>query len=165
MRFASPHGCRVCAGLARADACPCSTHPGASAGRLAGGGEAQEAACGGSKVANPAILSRLPGPVLAVCLQDCKVSTLGRALHRLDQAQATYRAAARNKWQFAAVAKLRLSRGCEVCRKSAALHARAALGVRNKESIACHYESIAQALDVTIMLNSISRRARPGLTQ
>ena len=121
MRFASPHGCRVCAGLARADVCPCSTHPGASGGSLAGGGEAQEAACGGSKVANPAILSRLPGPVLAVCLQDCKVSTLGRALHRLDQAQATYRAAARNEWQFAAVAKLRLSRGCEVCRKSAAL--------------------------------------------
>ena len=83
--------------------------------QAAGGGEAQEAACGGSKVANPAILSRLPGPVLAVCLQDCKVSTLGRALHRLDQAQATYRAAARNEWQFAAVAKLRLSRVAARC--------------------------------------------------
>ena len=35
-----------------------------------GGGEAQEAACGGSKVAIPAILSRLPDPVLAVRLQD-----------------------------------------------------------------------------------------------
>ena len=130
MRFASPHGCRVCAGLARADACPCSTHPGASGGRLAGGGEAQEAACGGSKVANPAILSRLPGPVLAVCLQDCKVSTLGRALHRQDQAQATYRAAARNEWQFAAVAKLRLSRGCEVCRKSAAIYLKIKINAR-----------------------------------
>jgi len=122
LRFASPHGCRVCAGLARADVFPCSTHPGASGGSLAGGGEAQEAACGGSKVANPAILSRLPGPVLAVCLQDCKVSTFGRALHRLDQAQAAYRAAARNEWQLAAVAKLRFLRGCEVCRNSAALY-------------------------------------------
>jgi len=46
-----------------------------------GGGEAQEAACGGSKVAMHAILSRLPDPVLAVRLQDCKVSTFGRALH------------------------------------------------------------------------------------
>ena len=98
--------------------------------QAAGGGEAQEAACGGSKVANPAILSRLPGPVLAVCLQDCKVSTLGRALHRLDQAQATYRAAARNKWQFAAVAKLRLSRGCEVCRKSAAIYLKIKINAR-----------------------------------
>ena len=70
-----------------------------------------------SKVANHAILSRLPGSVLAVCLQDCKVSvsTFGRALHRQDQAQAAYRAAARNEWQLAAVAKLRLSRGCERC--------------------------------------------------
>ena len=143
MRFASPHGCRVCAGLARSDACPCSTHPGASAGRLAGGGEAQEAACGGSKVANPAILSRLPGPVLAVCLQDCKVSTLGRALHRLDQAQATYRAAARNKWQFAAVAKLRLSRGCEVCRKSAAIYLKIKINARRAAPLnrVCHIYS------------------------
>ena len=70
----------------------------------------EEAACGGSKVANPAILSRLPGPVLTVCLQYCKVSTFGRALHRLDQTQAAYRAAARHEWQLAAVAKLRLSR-------------------------------------------------------
>ena len=38
--------------------------------------------CGGSKVAIPAILSRLPDPVLAVRLQDCcKVSPFGRALH------------------------------------------------------------------------------------
>ena len=143
MRLASPHGCRVCAGLARSDACPCSTHPGASGGRLAGGGEAQEAACGGSKVANPAILSRLPGPVLAVCLQDCKVSTLGRALHRLDQAQATYRAAARNKWQFAAVAKLRLSRGCEVCRKSAAIYLKIKINARRAAPLnrVCHIYS------------------------
>ena len=48
-----------------------------------GGGEAQEAACGGGKVAIPAILTRLPGPGHAVRLQDCEVSTFGRALHRL----------------------------------------------------------------------------------
>ena len=53
-----------------------------------GGGEAQEAACGGGKVAIPAILTRLPDPGHAVRLQDCKVSTFGRALHRLDQVQA-----------------------------------------------------------------------------
>ena len=64
-----------------------------------------------SKVANHAILSRLPGSVLAVCLQDCKVSvsTFGRALHRLDQVQAAWWAAARHWWQFAAVAKSRFS--------------------------------------------------------
>ena len=61
-----------------------------------GGGEAQEAACGGGKVAIPAILTRLPGPGHAVRLQDCKVSTFGRALHRLDQVQAAWRAAARH---------------------------------------------------------------------
>jgi hypothetical protein len=32
-----------------------------------------------------------------------------------------YRAAARNEWQLGAVAKLRFSRGCEVCPKSAAI--------------------------------------------
>ena len=85
-----------------------------------------------SKVANHAVLSRLPGSVLAVCLQDCKVSvsTFGRALHRLDQAQAAYRAAARNEWQLAAVAKLRLSRGCEVCRKSAAIYLKIKINAR-----------------------------------
>ena len=78
-----------------------------------GGGEAQEAACGGSKVAIPAILSRLPDPVLAVRLQDCKISTFGRALPHLDQAQAACRAAARHGRQFSAVAKLRYSAyGC-----------------------------------------------------
>ena len=41
-----------------------------------GGGEAQEAACGGVKVAIPAILTRLPDPGHAVRLQDCR---LGRA--------------------------------------------------------------------------------------
>ena len=46
-----------------------------------GGGEAQEAACGGGKVEIPAILTRLPDPGHAVRLQDCKVSTFGRALH------------------------------------------------------------------------------------
>ena len=97
------------AGLARADVYSCPTPPRASGGSSAGGGEAQEAACGGSKVAIPAILSRLPGPLLAVRLQDCKVSTFGRALHRLDQAQAAYRAAARHGRQFDAVAKSRLS--------------------------------------------------------
>ena len=61
-----------------------------------GGDEAQEAACGGGKVVIPAILTRLPGPGHAVRLQDCKVSTFGRALHRLDQVQAVWRAAARH---------------------------------------------------------------------
>jgi hypothetical protein len=69
----------------------------------------QEAACGGGKVAIPAILTRLPDPGRAVRLQDCKVSTFGRALHRLDQVQAAWRAAARHWWQFAAVAKSRFS--------------------------------------------------------
>ena len=78
-----------------------------------GGGEAQEAACGGGKVAIPAILRRLPGPRHAVRLQDCKISTFGRALHHLDQAQAACRAAARHGRQFSAVAKLRYSAyGC-----------------------------------------------------
>merc|ERR1712086_554007 len=67
-----------------------------------GGGEAQEAACGGGKVAVPAILTRLPDPGHAVRLQDCKVSTLGRALHRLDQVQAAWRAPGR--WAAAAAA-------------------------------------------------------------
>jgi hypothetical protein len=40
-----------------------------------GGSEAQKAACGGGKVAIPAILTRLPDPGRAVRLQDCKVST------------------------------------------------------------------------------------------
>ena len=61
-----------------------------------GGGEAQEAACGGGKVAIPAILTRLPDPGHAVRLQDCKVSTFGRALHQLDRVQAAYWAAARH---------------------------------------------------------------------
>ena len=72
-----------------------------------GGGEAQEAACGGGKVAIPAILTRLPDPGHAVRLQDCNVSTFGRALHRPDQVQAAWRAVARHWWQFAAVAKSR----------------------------------------------------------
>ena len=72
-----------------------------------GGGEAQEAACGGGKVAIPAILTRLPDPGHAVRLQDCKVSTFGRALHHLNQVQAAWRAAARHWWQFAKVAKSR----------------------------------------------------------
>ena len=72
-----------------------------------GGGEAQEAACGGGKVAIPAILTRLPDPGHAVRLQGCKVSTFGRALHRLDQVQAAWRPATRHWWQFAKVAKSR----------------------------------------------------------
>ena len=56
----------MCAGLARADVYSCPTPPRESGGSSVGGGEAQEAACGGSKVAIPAILSRLPDPVLAV---------------------------------------------------------------------------------------------------
>ena len=101
----------MCAGLARADVFPHPTHPEASGSSLAGGGEAQGAACSGSKVAIPAILSRLPDPGLAVRSEDCKVSRFGRALHRLDQAQAAYRAAARHGRQFAAVAKWRLWNG------------------------------------------------------
>ena len=104
---------RVCAGLARADVYSCPTPPRASGGSSVGGGGAQEAACGGSKVAIPAILSRLPDPVLAVRLQECKVSWFGRALHHLDQAQSACRAAARHGRRFSAVAKLRCSaRGC-----------------------------------------------------
>ena len=61
-----------------------------------GGGEAQKAACGGGKDAIYAILTRLSDPGHAVRLQDCTVLTLGRALHRLDQVQATWRAAARH---------------------------------------------------------------------
>ena len=72
-----------------------------------GGGEAQEAACGGGKVEIPAILTRLPDPGHAVRLQDCKISTFGRALHHPDQVYAAWRAAARLWWQFAEVAKSR----------------------------------------------------------
>ena len=61
----------------------------------------------GGEVAISAFLTRLPDPGHAVRLQDCKVSTFGRALHRLDQVQAAWRAAARHWWQFAKVAKSR----------------------------------------------------------
>ena len=77
-----------------------------------GGGEAQKAACGGGKVAIYAILTRLSDPGHAVRLQDCKVSTLGRALDHLDQVQAAWRATARHWWQFAAVAKSGFSPRC-----------------------------------------------------
>jgi len=52
-------------------------------------------------------VARLPDHGHAVRLQDCKISTFGRALHRLDQVQAAWRAAARHWWQFAKVAKSR----------------------------------------------------------
>ena len=46
-------------------------------------------------------------------LTGWKISTFGRALHHLDQAQAACRAAARHGRQFSAVAKLRYSAyGC-----------------------------------------------------
>ena len=61
----------------------------------------------GGEVAISAFLTRLPDPGHAVRLQDCNVSTFGRALHRLDQVQAAWRAPARHWWQFAAVAKSR----------------------------------------------------------
>ena len=61
----------------------------------------------GGEVAISAFLTRLPDPGHAVRLQDCKVSTFGRALHRLDQVQAAWGAAARHWWQFAKVAKSR----------------------------------------------------------
>ena len=79
----------------------------------------QEAACSRAAAiqsrALPAILTRLPprqpDPGRAVRLQDCKVSTFGRALHRLDQVQAAWRAAAAAfvADQFAVVAKSRFS--------------------------------------------------------
>ena len=55
--------------------------------------------------------TRQPDPGRAVRLQDCKVSTFGRALHRLDQVQAAWRAAAAAfvADQFAVVAKSRFS--------------------------------------------------------
>ena len=43
----------------------------------------------------------------AVRLQDCKVTTFGRALHRLDQVRVAWRAAERHWWQLAKVAKSR----------------------------------------------------------
>ena len=61
----------------------------------------------GGEVAISAFLTRLPDPGHAVSLQDCKISTFGRALHRLDQVQAAWRAAARHWWQFAKVTKSR----------------------------------------------------------
>ena len=61
----------------------------------------------GGEVAISAFLTRLPAPGQAVRLQDCKVSTFGRALHHLDQVQAAWRAAARHWWQFAKVVKSR----------------------------------------------------------
>ena len=112
----------MCAGLARADVFPHPTHPEASGSSLAGGGEAQGAACSGSKVAIPAILSRFPDPVLAVRLQDCKVSTFGRALHHLDQAQA-----ARAGQPRGMIGSFLRSQSCDIprmavfCRKSAIL--------------------------------------------
>jgi hypothetical protein len=86
----------VCAGLARAvTSARALCTLGRATAACRGGGEAQEAACGGGKVVIPAILTRLPDLGRAVRLQDCKVSTFGRALHRLDQVQAAWRAAAR----------------------------------------------------------------------
>ena len=61
----------------------------------------------GGEVAISAFLTRFPDPGHAVRLQDCKVSTFGRALHHLNQVQAAWRAAARHWWQFAKVAKSR----------------------------------------------------------
>ena len=61
----------------------------------------------GDEVAISAFLTRLPDPGHAVRLQGCKVSTFGRALHRLDQVQAAWRPATRHWWQFAKVAKSR----------------------------------------------------------
>ena len=71
---------------------------GRAAAAWRGGGAAQEAACGGGKVAIPAILTRLPDPGHAVRLQDCKVSTFGRALRRLDKVKAAWWAAAWHWW-------------------------------------------------------------------
>ena len=117
---------RVCAGLARADVHSCPTPPTPpreSSGSSVGGGEAQEAACGGSKVAIHAILSRLPDPVLAVRLQDCKVSTFGRALHHTWTPSAGSVPGIFCERQFSAVAKLRCSaHGCVLPRESATIY-------------------------------------------
>ena len=59
------------------------------------------------EVAISAFLTRFPDLGHAVRLQDCKVSTFGRALHHLNQVQAAWRAAARHWWQFTKVAKSR----------------------------------------------------------
>ena len=61
----------------------------------------------GGEVAISAFLTRLPDPGHAVSLQDCKISTFDRALHRLGQVQAAWHAAERHWWQFAKVAKSR----------------------------------------------------------
>ena len=63
-----------------------------------GGGAAQEAACGGGKVAISAFLTRLPDLGYAVRLQDCRVSTFGRAPRHPDQVKAAWWAAARRWW-------------------------------------------------------------------
>ena len=97
----------MCAGLARADVSPWPTHLEATNGSLAGRRGGTGSRVQGGKVAIFAILTRLPDPGHAVRLQDCKVSTFGRALHRLEQVQAAWRAASRHWWQFAKVAKSR----------------------------------------------------------
>ena len=94
--------------MAEADVSPCRTvHPRASNGSLAGRRSGTGSRVCGGEVAISTILTRLPDPGHAVRLQDCKVSTFGRALHRLDQVQAAWRAAARHWWQSAKVAKSR----------------------------------------------------------
>ena len=52
----------------------------------------------GGEVAISAFLTRLPDLGYAVRLQDCKVSTFGRAPRHPDQVKAAWWAAARRWW-------------------------------------------------------------------
>ena len=79
----------------------------ASNGSLAGRRGGKGSRVRGGEVAISAFLTRLPDPGHAVSLQDFKISTFDRALHRLDQVQAAWHAAERHWWQFAKVAKSR----------------------------------------------------------
>ena len=109
----APRALRVCTGLGPADVGPCATHPGASAGSVAGGGAAREAACGGRQIAIFAISCEnrdLRTLVLVVHVQGWVVPTSGRALRTLEQARAAWRAAAQRMRPLAGVAKSRFSR-------------------------------------------------------
>ena len=55
-------------------------------------------------------------------LQDCKVSTFGRALHHLDQAQAACRAAAQHGRSFLRSQSCDIPRMAVFCRKSATIY-------------------------------------------
>jgi hypothetical protein len=99
-------------------------YPGASGGSLAGGGEAQEAACGGSTKLRTLRFCRVcqaPCSPCAYRIARSRRSAVPYTAWTRRRPRTRYRAAARNEWQFAAVAKLRLSRGCE-CAGNRPLH-------------------------------------------